>query len=582
MHPTLRHLAPLLLLALLALPGPGGDARAAGMNAPPGIRPKDFAFVKKDGVYHLFYIRHSDYLPLWATENDFGHAVSTDLYNWTQLPPVMAIDPYGWDNLHVWAPHIVEADGLWWMVYTGVSDAPGRYFETQRLGLAVSSDLMTWTRVHTGPMWGNYAAPWAWWAPLRPGMACRDPFLMRDPAAPEQWLLYYTASPADDTLATVVGVARSATGQLDAWEDEKPLWITHRSLTFNPITESPHLFEHDGRWLLFITTSSGQPLTFYESANPLGDPAEWTYRGRLRNMLGWDTSSWAASEVLRDGEHDLFAFTDITRIEIRRIVWQGPSTFTLDQPSAFHMVGMSWTRPTARENQFVGLRLASANGYAMDRSLVAWVRDAAGGETAAPLDSLGLPARPGLGADTVVVPWFARRWPGSLGPDEAMVVRVAMDDGTASTPWLRVVPNPVRRLDGGWPSGTESDTAHMQPEPPTFTPLPEDSLPEPLARAPDPAGATGGASLRVLEGTPLGGGPAIAIALVEAGEVRVEVYDLQGRRVARLAERRLAAGTHVLSWDGRDANGAPARRGLYFVRAVTPAGVATARLLLRP
>ena len=26
-----------------------------------GTRPKDFAMVKKDGVYHLFYIRHNDF-----------------------------------------------------------------------------------------------------------------------------------------------------------------------------------------------------------------------------------------------------------------------------------------------------------------------------------------------------------------------------------------------------------------------------------------------------------------------------------------------------------------------------------------
>jgi len=575
-HLPLRHLAPLLALALLALPGPGGEARAAGMNAPPGIRPKDFAFVKKDGVYHLFYIRHSDFLPLWATENDFGHAISTDLYNWTHLPPVLPIDAYGWDNLHVWAPHVVYADGLWWMAYTGVSDAPGQYFETQRTGLAVSSDLMYWSRVHSQPMWGNHAAPWAWWAPLRPAMACRDPFLMRDPSAPGQWLMYYTASPADDTLATLIGVARSPTGDLGQWVDEKPLWITHRSLTFNPVTESPHVFEHAGRWFLFITTAAGQPLTFYEGANPLGEPSEWTYRGRLRNMLGWDTSAWAASEYLRDGELELFAFLDNTRIEIRRIVWLDATTFTLDQPSLFAMVGMEWTATMARENQFVGLRLVSANGFALDRSLVAWVRDAAGVETQAPLDGLGLPARPMLGADTVVVPWFVRRWPATLAAAEPMTIRVAMEDGTATTPWLLVTANPVHRPPGGWPSGTETDTADFAPPPVSPPPVPEDTVP--LARA----GGVAGAPLRVLGDAPLGGPATIALTLAEAGEVRVEVYDLQGRRMARLAERRLAAGAHVLHWDGRDADGARARRGLYFVRAGTPAGVLTARLLLRP
>jgi hypothetical protein len=548
------------------------------MSAPPGIRPKDFAFVKKDGVYHLFYIRHSDFLPWWATETDFGHAVSTDLYSWTQLPPVLPIAPYSWDNLHVWAPHIVEADGLWWMFYTGVSDKPGQLVETQRLGLAVSSDLMTWTRVHSTPVWATSSVPWAWWAPLRPGMSCRDPFVMRDPAAPGQWLLYYTATPASDTTSNVIGVARSPDGDLSHWVDEKPLWITHHSQTFNVITESPHLFEHAGRWFMFITTWAGQPLTFYTSSNPVGEPSEWVYRGRLRNMLGWDTSSWAASEMLRDGDHDLFAFVDNTRIDIRRIAWLGDDSFTLDQPSSFHMVAMDWTDRIVPESRYVGLELECANGYAFDRSLVAWVRDANGQEIPAPLDSLGLPSRPSLLADSLLVPWFTRRWPGSLGADEPMTIRVAMDDGTASTPWLRVLANPVSRPDGAWPGGTVSDSTHQPPPPPP--PLPEDTIPL------DPTGALRAAAgeppLRVLVGTPLGSNPALALSLALPGDVRVDVFDLQGRRVARLADRRLSAGTHVLPWDGRDARGARAPGGLYFARAVTPAGVHGARFLLRP
>jgi sucrose-6-phosphate hydrolase SacC (GH32 family) len=111
--------------------------------------PKDFAFLKKDGVYHLFYIRHNDSLPNAATEKDFGHAVSTDLYHWQQLPPVMAVDPTGWDNQHVWAPHILYSLGLYWMYYTGVTQRPPQYVETQRIGLAVSTDLMDWQRLET-------------------------------------------------------------------------------------------------------------------------------------------------------------------------------------------------------------------------------------------------------------------------------------------------------------------------------------------------------------------------------------------------------------------------------------------------
>lgn len=49
--------------------------------------------------------------------------------------------------------------------------------------------------------------------------------------------------------------------------------------------------------------------------------------------------------------------------------------------------------------------------------------------------------------------------------------------------------------------------------------------------------------------------------------VSLEIYDLQGRLVARpIAAERLSAGTHLRPWDGRDAGGALANAGAYFVR----------------
>ena len=108
------------VLALVASP-----LHAALMLAPPPYRPKDFTMVKKDGVFHLFYIRRDVTIPMEDSENDLGHAVSTDLYSWTQLPPVLHVRSDSWDNRHVWAPSIVERDGVYYMFYTGVSDSPG-------------------------------------------------------------------------------------------------------------------------------------------------------------------------------------------------------------------------------------------------------------------------------------------------------------------------------------------------------------------------------------------------------------------------------------------------------------------------
>lgn len=68
----------------------------------------------------------------------------------------------------------------------------------------------------------------------------------------------------------------------------------------------------------------------------------------------------------------------------------------------------------------------------------------------------------------------------------------------------------------------------------------------------------------------------------ESGEtldLRVEIFDVLGRRVTELAHRTFAAGQHVLSWDGKDTRGLPAAPGLYFL-TIKSASVEAARTFL--
>jgi hypothetical protein len=401
---------------------------------------------------------------------------------------------------------------------------------------------------------------------------------MPDPAAPGQWLMYYTARAASDTLNDVVGVARSPAGDPAGWQDEKALWITHHTYSFNVSTESPHLFEHNGTWFMFITSNAGQPLTFYSGPNPLGEPAEWRYRGRLKNMIGEDTAEWFASEALHDGDHDLFAYAIGNHIEIRRIQWAVGDTFKLAAPPLFHMVDMKWSHATTRENQYVGLVLKSSNGFAFDGSLAAWVKDASGAEVPAPLDSLGLPAKPALPSDSLQLAWFARRWPASLPANQPMQLRVGMADGTASTGWLRVLSNAIEQQPFEDRGGRTLDPAADE--------FPDSLAGEPVLDPPAAHRAVGGEEevrmgLRVLQGSPVHSGPVVTFDLPERSAVRVEVFDVLGRRLTTLADRDFARGTHVVPWDGRDATGARARRGLYFVRMSTTAGVTGTKFLLQ-
>jgi hypothetical protein len=64
----------------------------------------------------------------------------------------------------------------------------------------------------------------------------------------------------------------------------------------------------------------------------------------------------------------------------------------------------------------------------------------------------------------------------------------------------------------------------------------------------------------------------IAWALPQDGPVRVDVFDLAGRRVRVLREGAAVAGPGSVSWDGRDGAGRPLAAAAYLVRVVTDVG----------
>src|SRR5262245_34719689 len=76
---------------------------------------------------------------------------------------------------------------------------------------------------------------------------------------------------------------------------------------------------------------------------------------------------------------------------------------------------------------------------------------------------------------------------------------------------------------------------------------------------------------------PVRGKARFAFALPSAGPVRLELFDLSGRRVATLAEGTLPAGRYVREWDGRDGAGRSAPAGVYLARLAGDAGQETRR-----
>jgi len=69
---------------------------------------------------------------------------------------------------------------------------------------------------------------------------------------------------------------------------------------------------------------------------------------------------------------------------------------------------------------------------------------------------------------------------------------------------------------------------------------------------------------------PLARASTLRFDLARSGRVRLEVFDLNGRRAAIVADRAFDPGRHDLDWNGRDNRGARLGAGLYFVRMSGP------------
>lgn len=81
---------------------------------------------------------------------------------------------------------------------------------------------------------------------------------------------------------------------------------------------------------------------------------------------------------------------------------------------------------------------------------------------------------------------------------------------------------------------------------------------------------------------PSGGPVVMFVGLARAQSVEVDIFDVQGRRVRRLAAGALPAGRNRLEWDGRDLAGQRVVSGVYLLRLRGIDGEASRRLIRLP
>ncbi len=197
-----------------------------------------------------------------------GHAVSTDLVNWTHLGTTLRpSDGPAWDDYTTWTGSVVrDEDGGWHLFYTGATRAEDGLY--QRIGHATSTDGHAWQRVDgglcldlTGPVAGLYEKDHAigHWH----DRAMRDPWVMRDPDS-DGWLMYFTArAPAisEPNAGGAIGFATSP--DLMTWTLKPPVFTGG----FGQL-EVPQVFRVGTQWYCLFCTSGMHWSDAYRASNP--------------------------------------------------------------------------------------------------------------------------------------------------------------------------------------------------------------------------------------------------------------------------------------------------------------------------
>jgi beta-fructofuranosidase len=199
---------------------------------------------------HMFYLAD----PLDGGKDFAGHAISKDLVNWERIRPAIKTGPPGaWDDLRICTGSTIERDGRYWMAYsaTNLSDSSWEELHrVQRVGMAVSDDLMTWTKLPENPV--SEAGPPHYeemGTGQRPMVHWRDPFLLDQGNALYQFICA-RGNEGESGQRGTVAVSRST--NLRKWEVLPPL----EHVRIADEMEVPQLYHIDGRWyLVFVTVS---------------------------------------------------------------------------------------------------------------------------------------------------------------------------------------------------------------------------------------------------------------------------------------------------------------------------------------
>lgn len=550
-----------------------------------GPEVKDHCIIRVDGVYHIFYLRGNP-------AKTIGHATSPDLTHWTIEEPLLSTTPGAWDERAMWAPHVIESSGSYFMYYTGVNLA-----WSQQAGLAISDDLFNWYKVPTNPVYHPDPA-WALWAPNTWSHG-RDPFVF------EHGGTYYMLNTAK-TWTNYGAVACATSTDLINWQDAGPFYVNDTWHVF----ESVHLENYNNRYQLFFTEetvlgtsymASDSLLSGWDTANRIlldagggpevneFDPGHYIFSrhtvyigagGAIQYTIKIDTLKWVGENndepivwspwALRgdwnyvSGTAFIYAPTFLNNPEVRGedidpnfegLCWlssyesyTGP--LQLGNPGDIQgdaATGVIRSRTFTIEGK--SMNLLVGGGDYPDECYVALV-DAQTQEV--------LCKETGRDSDVM----DRRYW--DLKPYAGREAYIEIAD-VSTAPFGHISCDDIRESTTEVSSGGGSSGGSGRQDPSDY-----------VAALGDPG------SPALLQNVPNPFNPQTSIRFVlpSAARATITVYDARGRQVRQLLDDRLPAGTHDVRWDGKTSAGSAVPSGVYFCRLSVDGRVADTRKMV--
>ena len=226
-------------------------------------------------------------------EVSLAHATSPDLIDWQVHPDVLEKSGDWPEIRHLFAPNIMEHDGLFYMLYCASDEQRSQY-----ICLATSEDLFQWQRYPGNPV----IVPSAYWSKW-PGFGldepdggtfggCRDPHILKLPDG--RFLAYWVSRLNERHGTNLTCVAASVSHDLVHWQEVGPIfaleaWEEQPSLE----VESPCVVHTDGRYWLFFkhgwwtyVANSESPFDFW------GHHAQRLGFSHASEVLHWKGRWW--------------------------------------------------------------------------------------------------------------------------------------------------------------------------------------------------------------------------------------------------------------------------------------------------